>query len=199
MKNRQRDSGQQCLLQEGDLAQTYFYLSHFLTTKSMAFSNQIIQNLLLAFTIACHSTCQEEGFQATDSPFSYNNNGNNKENTHLETLADTHISYKFFHLAAFIKRCCRHSFKLTVHWWKIYTLTAIHDLPMVKHTLGEGLTGSMRPQFTIETEWFGDGQVGFHGKHRCSRPLFLTEDLSTAFIQATVNTADGVFGTLDFD
>ena len=31
-------------------------------------------------------------------------------------------------------------------------LTAVHDLPMVKHTLGEGLTSGMRPQLTVETE-----------------------------------------------
>ena len=88
---------------EAIITQTY-NLSHFLTTKSMAFS--IKSTTTKTFTTACRSRCQAAEFRATPS-FSHSNNYNNT-NTHLKTLANTHLRYELFHLAAFFKRRCRY-------------------------------------------------------------------------------------------
>jgi hypothetical protein len=70
---------------------------------------------------------------------------------------------------------------------------------MVEHTLGEGLPGSVRSQFTIEAEGFGDWEVGLDSEHWRSRPLLLAEHLTTSLVEDTVNPTNGVFGTLDFN
>ena len=51
MSNNEKETKRQwteCLLQEGDHPQTYFYPSHFLTTKINGIFNQIIQGLSTA-------------------------------------------------------------------------------------------------------------------------------------------------------
>ena len=78
-------------------------------------------------------------------------------------------------------------------------LTAIHSLPMIEDTLGEGLSGGMRAKLSIESEGLGDGKVSLDGEHGGTRTLLLGEDLSTTLVQATVDTADGVFWALDLD
>lgn len=78
-------------------------------------------------------------------------------------------------------------------------LTAVHGLPMIEDTLGEGLSGGMRAELSVESEGLGDGEVSLDGEHGRSGALLLGEDLSTALVQATVDTADGVFWALDLD
>ena len=70
---------------------------------------------------------------------------------------------------------------------------------MIEHALRESLPGGMRAQFTVEAERLVDGKISLNGKHRRSGPLLFTEDLPSALIQDTVDTPDGIFGTLDFD
>lgn len=78
-------------------------------------------------------------------------------------------------------------------------LTSIHDVPMIKYTLGEGLPGSMRPQFSIKSKGFGDREVSFNREHRRSWPLLLAVHLTTSFVEDTVNTTDGIFRALNFN
>ena len=78
-------------------------------------------------------------------------------------------------------------------------LTSIHDLPMVEHTLGEGLSGSMRPQFSIKSKGFGDREVCFNREHWRSWPLLLAVHLTTSLVEAAVNTTDGIFRALNFN
>lgn len=78
-------------------------------------------------------------------------------------------------------------------------LTSSHDVPMIEDTLGEGLTGGVLTEISVETEGLGDREVSLDGEHGCSDPLLLAEDLSTTLVQTTVDTTNGVFGTLDFD
>ena len=84
MRNRERDSGQGLMEADHFSPQSNFDMSHFLTTKYGIF-NQNIYGLLLLFIIACRSTCQAAGFQATDS-FNYNINNNNKKKQTLRPL-----------------------------------------------------------------------------------------------------------------
>lgn len=70
---------------------------------------------------------------------------------------------------------------------------------MVEHTLGEGLPGSMRPQFSIEPKGFGDREVSFDREHRRSWPLLLAVHLTTSLVEDTINTADGIFRALNFN
>ena len=148
MRNRQRDSGQLGLWKPITPNQSIMTRHTFSRINKWHFQSN--HKLSSNYITACRNTCREAGFQATD-PFSYNYYYN-KKNTHLKTLADTHLCYEFFHLAAFLKRCCNISFKQTVNFIKIHTLTAVHGLPMIKHTLREGLTSGMRPQLAVETK-----------------------------------------------
>ena len=78
-------------------------------------------------------------------------------------------------------------------------LTAVHSLPVIEDTLGEGLSGGMRAKLSVESEGLGDRKVSLDGEHGGTRTLLLGEDLSTTLVQATVDTADGVFWALDLD
>ncbi len=78
-------------------------------------------------------------------------------------------------------------------------LTAVHSLPVIEDTLGEGLSGGMRAKLSVESEGLGDGEVSLDSEHGGTRTLLLGEDLSTTLVQATVDTADGVFWALDLD
>ena len=77
--------------------------------------------------------------------------------------------------------------------------TSIHHFPMIEHALREGLPSGVGTQFTVEAERLADRKISLHGEHRRSGPLFFTENLSSALIQDTVDTADGIFRTLNFD
>ena len=70
---------------------------------------------------------------------------------------------------------------------------------MIEHTLGEGLSTGGGTEISGETEGLHDGQVSLNGEHGGSGTLLFAEDLTSALVQATVDTADGVFGTLDLD
>jgi hypothetical protein len=70
---------------------------------------------------------------------------------------------------------------------------------MIEHALGEGLAGGVRTQFTVEAERLVDREISLHGEHRRSGPLFFAEDLPSALVQDTVDTADGIFGALNLD
>ena len=70
---------------------------------------------------------------------------------------------------------------------------------MVEHGLWEGLTRRRRAKVAVEAEGLGDRQVRLDGEHRRSGPLLFTEDLSTALVEHTVYTADGVLGALNLD
>jgi len=50
-----------------------------------------------------------------------------------------------------------------------------------------------------EAERLHDWKISLDCEHRCSWTLFLGEDLTTTTIENTVDTANGVLGTLDFD
>ena len=70
---------------------------------------------------------------------------------------------------------------------------------MVKHRLREGLTSGMRSKLSVESEGFGDGQVGLDSEHRSTRTLLLREDLTTTLVEARVDTTDRVLWALDLD
>ena len=70
---------------------------------------------------------------------------------------------------------------------------------MIEHALREGLSGGVGTQFAVEAEGLVDREICLYGEHRRSGPLLFAEDLPSALIQDTVNTADSIFGTLDFD
>jgi len=70
---------------------------------------------------------------------------------------------------------------------------------MIEDALRECLAGGMVTQLAVETKGLADRQVSLDREHGRSRPLFLAEYLTTAFVQATVNASDRIFGTLDLD
>lgn len=99
----------------------------------------------------------------------------------LETLASTDLGDELLHLGSLVEG------------------RAVHDLPMIEHTLGEGLASGMRAQLSVEAEGLGDGQVGLDGEHGSSGALLFREDLSTTLVETRVDTTDGVLGALDLD
>jgi hypothetical protein len=72
-------------------------------------------------------------------------------------------------------------------------------LPVVKDSLREGLAGGVRAQFSVKTEGLGDRQVRLDSEQGRASVLFLTENLTAALTQTTVNTTNGIFWTLNFD
>lgn len=44
-------------------------------------------------------------------------------------------------------------------------LTAVHELPVVEHGLGEGLSLCLATKIGGETEGLGDGEVSLDGEH----------------------------------
>lgn len=70
---------------------------------------------------------------------------------------------------------------------------------MIEHTLGEGLSGGVRAELSVESEGLGDREVSLNSEHGGSWPLFFAEHLSTAFVQAGVDTTDGILRALDLD
>ena len=78
-------------------------------------------------------------------------------------------------------------------------LTAVHDLPVVQYGLRERLATSLRTKLAVEAERLHDGQVRLDGEHGCADTLLLREDLTTALVQARVDTTDRVLRALDLD
>ncbi len=88
---------------------------------------------------------------------------------------------------------------VTRHRTQVRALTSVHQLPVVEHTLREGLAGGVLSEFTVEAKGLHDREESLDSEHGCSWPLLFAEDLSTTLVQARVDTTNGVFGTLDFD
>lgn len=78
-------------------------------------------------------------------------------------------------------------------------LTAVHQVVVVEHTLGEGLTRGGGTKVTVEAEGLGDGQVSLDREHRGTSLLLLAEDLSTTLVEARVDTTDDSLRALDLD
>jgi hypothetical protein len=78
-------------------------------------------------------------------------------------------------------------------------LTAVHQLPVIKHRLRERLTGRSSTELTVEAKGLHDGQVSLDGEHGGTGTLLLAEDLTTALVKHRIDTTDSVLGTLDFD
>lgn len=78
-------------------------------------------------------------------------------------------------------------------------LTAVEQLPVVEHALGECLATGRGAQFTVEAERLHDGKVSLDGEHRSSDPLLFAEDLATSPVEDGVDTADSLFWALDLD
>jgi hypothetical protein len=70
---------------------------------------------------------------------------------------------------------------------------------MIEHALREGLAGGMRTQFPVEAEGLVDREICLYGEHRRSGPLLFAEDLPSALVQDTVDTANSIFGALNLD
>ena len=71
------------------------------------------------------------------------------------------------------------------------------DLPVVKHTLGEGLVTYVGPQVSSEAEGLIDRKVGLHNKHRGAGHLGLRKDVTPLPVQDTVDATNHLFWTLD--
>jgi len=70
---------------------------------------------------------------------------------------------------------------------------------MVEHALGEGLSGGVRAQFSVEAEGLGDREEGLDSEHGCSGALLFGEDLAATLVQARVDTTNGVLRALNLD
>ena len=64
-----------------------------------------------------------------------------------------------------------------------------HGLPVIEHTLGEGLAGGCRPERGGEAKRLHDRQVGLQVEDGGSRPLGLLEDVATLLIENRVDAA----------
>ena len=64
-----------------------------------------------------------------------------------------------------------------------------HNLPVVEHHLGEGLTGGRLAKLAGETERLGNGEVRADGVHGRSGTLLLGEDVTTLPVESRVDTS----------
>ena len=71
-----------------------------------------------------------------------------------------------------------------------------HCLPMVKHTLREGLASGVGAEIGGETEGLVDGQVCLDMEHGGSHDLSLFKNVTSPSVQNSVDTSNGVLGTL---
>jgi hypothetical protein len=74
-----------------------------------------------------------------------------KHQDYLESLAYADLGHHLFKLATLLERCCNTSQPDVVRQSK-RSLTSVHKLPVVEHTLGERLSRRMRTELTVETE-----------------------------------------------
>ena len=70
------------------------------------------------------------------------------------------------------------------------------DLPVVEHTLGEGLATHVGPQVSSEAERLIDRKVGLQNKHRGAGHLGLLKDVTPLPVQDTVDATNHLFRTL---
>ena len=71
------------------------------------------------------------------------------------------------------------------------------DLPMIEHTLGEGLATCVGPQASSEAKGLIDRQVGLHDKYGGASQLGLLEDVAPLPLQDTTDATSHFFWTLD--
>ena len=84
---------------------------------------------------ACRSTCPEQALRAAHTRSEFTQTApHHTQKTYLETLACSDADDELLHLAAFLDR------------------SAVHDLPVVEHGLGERLSASMCSELSVETE-----------------------------------------------
>ena len=62
-----------------------------------------------------------------------------------------------------------------------------HDLPVIEHTLGEGLAGGGSPERGGEAEGLHDWQVGLEVEDGGARPLSFLEDVAALLIENRVD------------
>jgi len=72
-----------------------------------------------------------------------------------------------------------------------------HDLPLIKHTLGERLTTGIAAKISGEAKRLVDGQVRLDHKHGCAGDLVLLKHNTTTPVQDTVDTTNRNFGALE--
>merc|ERR1719445_1908372 len=70
---------------------------------------------------------------------------------------------------------------------------------MVEYALREGLSSGVGAEIGGEAERLVDGQISLDVEHGGADDLGLFEDVSTTSVEDTVDTSDGVLGTLDLD
>lgn len=79
------------------------------------------------------------------------------------------------------------------------SLTSVHGFPVIEHTLGEGLAGSLTTELCVEAKGLHYREVSLDSEHGCSGSLLFTHDLSTTLVEHTVDTTNRVLGTLYLD
>ena len=74
--------------------------------------------------------------------------------------------------------------------------TAWKDLPVVKHTLWEGLASSVGPQVSCEPEGLVDRQVSLHHEHGSAGSLCFLEHVSSPPVEHAVDATDCILWAL---
>ena len=74
--------------------------------------------------------------------------------------------------------------------------TSWKDLPVVKHTLGEGLASGVGPKVSCEPEGLVDGQVGLDDEHGGAGGLCLLEHVTSPPVEHTVDSSNCVLRAL---
>ncbi|GFE55699.1 elongation factor 2, putative [Babesia ovis] len=72
-----------------------------------------------------------------------------------------------------------------------------HQLPVVKHTLWEGLTRGAGTKGGSETETLGDREVSLDLNKRGTSSVLLVEDVATTLVESAVYTTYGILWTVD--
>merc|ERR1719411_950364 len=77
--------------------------------------------------------------------------------------------------------------------------TARKDLPVVKHTLWEGLASSVGPQVSCEPEGLVDRQVSLHHEHGSAGSLCFLEHVSSPPVEHAVDATDCILWALNLN
>ena len=115
------------------------------------------------------------------------------------TVSKTPITKQEFHYA-YLETLANtdsldHGLKLAV----LLERGTVHELPMVKDSLREGLALGRATEIRVETEGLHDRQVRLDREHGGSGTLLLGEDLATTPVEHRVDTTNGVLRALDLD
>ena len=71
------------------------------------------------------------------------------------------------------------------------------DLPVIKHTLGEGLASGVGPQVSCEPEGLVDGQVGLDDEHGGAGGLGLLKDVTSPPVEHSIDSSNCVLWALE--